>query len=283
MGRASDPALQALLGAFHDVPTEAPADLEDTHWTSQGATTYPPGAISDSAARITALLNEGGRDLLAQGLWSAGSAATVVGDVGTATATSSTSLTGSGGATHASNDSVGMVIVAFANGGYGIVGANTSGATPVFTIDRWYSPASPGGSPASTPSGTTGYMLVPGGVAMLFMGISANSAVPTVGDNYPGASWNLSSAMTGEISTSGGGLVPKVCVMAHTAGTNSLTATAVFTANSSDSLPVTIAKMGIGPSIVAGNRRGLQTLLSATATLNVSGDQLTVTDTITTS
>lgn len=267
--RSSDPALQSLLGAFHDVPTDAPADVEDTHWTRHAGQVYPPGAIPAPDAGITALLNNGGRDTWAANLWSGLGAATVLGDTGTATATGTSSLTGSGGATHGSNDSVNQVLVA--GTAYGIVTANTSGATPVFTVDRWYSPATPGGSAASTPGSTVVYALLPGGAPMLFMGLTANNSAPALTDT----------TLTGEITTASGGLIRKICVMAHTAGVNVVTATAVFTANGSDSLPVTISKMGIGSSITSGVKSGLQTLLSATATLNVIGDQLTVTDTIT--
>ena len=282
--RSDNPDLNALLAEFYGVPGEAPPDLEDTHWTRHGRVGYPPGAAPPPD--LTMLLNDGGRDSLDTACFSAGGSATVLGQTGTATATSATSLTGgteSPGGAHVANDAAGQVIVAWSNGAYGIVNSNTSGTSPVYTVDRWYTPGSPGGAAASTPGSTTGYTLMVGAPPMLFMGLSANTSTPLVGDNYPNAAWNLASAMTGEIVTAGGGLIPKIITFAHTAGTNSLTGTAVFTANGSDTLPVTIAKMGIGPSIVGGNRRGLQTLLNATATLNLSGDQLTVTDTITTS
>lgn len=269
--RCSDPRLNDLFAAFHDVPGVAPADLEDTHWTKHGTQTFPPGAIPDPASEITALLTNDGRDIWAAAMWSALGTATVIGDVGTATATSATSLTGGGGATHATNDAVGQTITALSSGAYGYVTANTSGATPVFTVDRWYAPATPGGSAAATPSGTTGYTLEAGGPPNLFIAITANAVAPAMTDHV----------LAGEIVTAGGGLIRKIGVTAHTAGTNVATVTGVFTANGSDSLPVTAAKLAIGPSMVATVKNALQTPLSATATLNVSGDQLTVTDTIT--
>lgn len=280
--RSDDAALAALVAEWYEVPAEAPEGLEDLYFTRFG----PPGVGPAWGADIEALLNDGGRDLWAQNLWSAGTSATIVGDTGTATVTTTSSLTGSGGATHATNDSQGQVLVCLSSTGgqvYGIVASNTSGATPVFTVDRWYNPANPGGAVGTQPAASTFYLLLAGGPPMLFMGISANNSAPAVGDNYSGgaANWVTNGLMTGEIATAGGGLIPKITVGAHTAGTNTLTATATFTANGSDTLPVTIAKMGIGPSILAATRRGLQTLLSATATLNVSGDQLTITDTIT--
>jgi hypothetical protein len=55
----------------------------------------------------------------------------------------------------------------------------------------------------------------------------------------------------------------------------------VFTANGSDSLPVVIAKMRLGPSLLSAADALFLTLLNATATLAAIGDQVTVTDTIT--
>lgn len=89
-----------------------------------------------------------------------------------------------------------------------------------------------------------------------------------------------STVLTGEITTGGGGLVRAAGTYAHTNGTSTYTITNTFTANGSDSLPVTIAKVGIfnassGGSIV------FETLLGTTATLSASGDTLTITQTVT--
>jgi hypothetical protein len=54
----------------------------------------------------------------------------------------------------------------------------------------------------------------------------------------------------------------------------------VFTANGSDSLPVTISKLGVFNASSSGTL-GYETLLNATATLTTSGDNVTVTHTIT--
>jgi hypothetical protein len=51
--------------------------------------------------------------------------------------------------------------------------------------------------------------------------------------------------LTGEIATAGGGLVRAQATYAHTAGTNTSTLTKTFTANASDALPVTVAKIGV--------------------------------------
>jgi hypothetical protein len=69
--------------------------------------------------------------------------------------------------------------------------------------------------------------------------------------------------------------------LSYSSGGSTGTVVAVFTANGSDALPVTIAKEGISPSIKSTVRNLLQTVLNATATLAAIGDQLTITDTIT--
>jgi hypothetical protein len=274
--RSSSPELAALLAEFHGVPAEAPADLEDTHWTQHGSTSYPPGAIPDPAAEVTALLTNAGRDTWAANLWSSLGTATVVGQVGTATATTATSLTGgteSPGGSHAANDAAGQILVALATGSYGIVVSNTSGTAPVYTIDQWYKPGTPGGTAAATPGSASGYALLPGGPPAIFMGITNNSTAPAMTDVV------LASEIT--VGTGDTGLIRKVGVTAHTAGASTSTLTAVFTASGVGSgLPVTVNKIAVGASIVATYKNTLQTPITA-ATLNVAGDQLTITDTIT--
>jgi hypothetical protein len=103
-----------------------------------------------------------------------------------------------------------------------------------------------------------------------WMALTANATAAAAGDT----------TLTGEITTGGGGLIRAAGAYAHTAGTNTYTISNTFTANGSDSLPVTIAKIGIFDAASVGNLV-FTTLLSATATLSASGDALTVTDTVT--
>ena len=102
------------------------------------------------------------------------------------------------------------------------------------------------------------------------MGLTANSTAPTATDV----------TLPGEITTVGGGLIRKICTYAHTAAAANFTLTAVFTGNGSDAYPVTVAKVGVSQSLVSTTRNLFQTLLNATATLAISGDQVTVTDTV---
>jgi len=104
-----------------------------------------------------------------------------------------------------------------------------------------------------------------------YMALTANSASPVATDT----------TLTGEITTASGGLIRAQGTPAHTNGTSTWTLTKTFTANGSDSLPVTIAKMATFNATPSGGTMMFETLLSATATLTASGDQLVLTDTVT--
>lgn len=105
-----------------------------------------------------------------------------------------------------------------------------------------------------------------------YIGLTANSTSPSAGNT----------TLSGEITTAGGGLVRAQATYAHTTGQATATLTRAFTANGSDSLPVTVAKIGVFTASTSGTMTN-ETLLSATATLSASGDSVTVTETITAS
>lgn len=104
-----------------------------------------------------------------------------------------------------------------------------------------------------------------------FVAITANATAPAAGDT----------TLTGEITTAGGGLIRQSGIYAHTLGTSSYTITSTFTANGTDTLPVTIAKRGIFDQLAVGGTLVFETLVSPTATLSAVSDSLTLTDTIT--
>lgn len=183
---------------------------------------------------------------------------------GTASATTATTLTTTGLTASAY---IGQMVVAGTV--YGVIVSNT---TTVITVERWVNPATPGGAAGSTPSSTTTFSIVPGQAPAAFMALTANNGAPASGDT----------ALTGEITTAGGGLIRKLCSFAHTSGTATYTEAATFTANGSDSLPVTLAKAGMFPTLTgATGIMVFETLMSATATMTVSGDQVTNTQTVT--
>lgn len=108
--------------------------------------------------------------------------------------------------------------------------------------------------------------------AFNYMGLANNATAtaPAAGDTV----------LTGEITTAGGGLIRAQATYAHTAGTNTSTLTKTFTANGTDSLPVTVSQMGIFNAVTAGTI-SYKTALNSNATLNISGDNVTVTETVT--
>jgi hypothetical protein len=152
---------------------------------------------------------------------------------------------------------------------YGVITANS---TTVLTVERWVNPATPGGAAGSTPGSTSTFSIVPGQAPAAFMALTANSSAASPSNT----------SLTGEITTAGGGLIRKLCSFAHTAGTSTYTEGATFTANGSDSLPVTAAKVGVFPTLTGAT--GIlvwETLLSATAAFAAIGDAATVTQTVT--
>jgi hypothetical protein len=193
----------------------------------------------------------------------------VLGAKGTATAASATSLTDSG-ATWGTTQFIGSLVVGTPASG-GLVYANVISHTgTVLTVDRWYDAVTPGGTAGTTP-GTNQYVIIPGQSPSMFMGISANASAVGAGDT----------TLVGEITTAGGGLIRKIAALTHSASAATGTVVAVFTANGTDSLPQTIHKMGISNSLLSTVINLLQTVLNADATITTSGDQLTITDTIT--
>lgn len=200
----------------------------------------------------------GGVDLMANALGN------TLGFTSTATATTATTLTSSG---FSSGAYVGQIVIA--GSVYGVI---TTNSTTVLTVERWVNPATPGGTAGTTPSSTAVFVIAPGQAPPAFMALTANNSA-TVGTD---------TTLSGEITTAGGGLIRKVCSFAHTAGTTTYTEAATFTGNGSDSYPVTVAKVGLFPTLTGAT--GIlvwETLLSATASFAASGDQATVTQTVT--
>ncbi len=108
--------------------------------------------------------------------------------------------------------------------------------------------------------------------AATYIALTANSTSPSAGDT----------TLTAEIATGGGGLIRAVGTYAHTTGAATYTLTKTFTANGSDSLPVTVAKVGVFNASSSGTLV-FESLLSPTATFSASGDNTTITVTVTVS
>lgn len=197
------------------------------------------------------------------------------GEAGTATASSATTLTTNSAVSHATNDLAGQAVyagTATVVGVYAPIVTNTSGTNTVLTVDRWYTPNAPGGAAGTTPATTSPYVIAPGGTPAWYMGLTATNTAFSSGDT----------TLAGEIVTAGGGLIRKICPYAHTAGTTTTTLTPVFTGNGSDSYPVTIAAIGVMNALTGTTCvLAYHTVLGSTATLSASGDNLTITETLT--
>jgi hypothetical protein len=210
--------------------------------------------------------------------------------IGTATGSTTTSLTDSGASFTASSGGppalgglVGHIVIAgstAANLTYGVIISNTGQA---LTIDQWHTVTAPE-TAATTPSATAPYVVLPGGSPCFYMGISVATRVFTAADTV----LTNDGSTVSELWFSGGGLRRRLASWSHTGGTATYALANTFTANGSDTLPQTIAKIGVfqhyvNTTVTTSNSGILlfQTLLSATATLSASGDNVLCTDTVT--
>lgn len=266
----SHPEFSAALADHWGVQHGKPRDVEDTHYTRLGARILPPGVHPRvyGADPQMALVNAG--RLLQSNMMGGGQ----VGDTGAGSAATATTLTT--GKTYTLNQWAGYRVYVYSTTGtkvvWGNVTSNTTGG--VLTVDRWYAAATPGGAADTTPSTPFGFIIADGGsTSAWFMGLSATAV---------GAA--TATSLSGEITTASGGLVRKISPYANTSTTSPVTwtLTPVFTANGSDSLPVTIVTIATFVSMVTSDVTDAMmasSSLSAAATLSASGDQLTVTDT----
>ena len=103
-----------------------------------------------------------------------------------------------------------------------------------------------------------------------YIALTANSTAPAAGDT----------TLAGEIVTASGGLIRALGTYAHTGGTSTYTVSKTFTTNANDTLPVTVAKVGLFTASSSGTMV-FETALSPTATLSAVGDTLTITQTVT--
>jgi hypothetical protein len=159
---------------------------------------------------------------------------------------------------------------------FGIIQSNTSATNSVLTIDRWYDatalPANVNAAAAATPSAGAWHIPV-GNAPAAYMGLTATATTAVDGDT----------ALTGELNAAGAaGLNRQLATYAHTAAGTTTTLTKTFTAAAADTLPVTVAQIGIFQGVVlASSRMFFRTVLNSPATASAIGDQVQVTETIT--
>lgn len=192
---------------------------------------------------------------------------------GPATATTSTSVTGTGTTWTASNLATPQLGLATFRVYMPVTGLTTapvygnivSNTTSVATIDQWWTAADGVGT---TPASTSALIIAPGGIGSVrFMALTTNASAAAA----------TNTTLTSEITTNGGSRA--LATYAHTQGAATQTLqkaysiTGTLTAIHRMGLFCTLSAAGADPLI-------LETVLSADATV-VNGDTLTVTDTIT--
>ncbi len=246
--------------------------VDELYWRLIGATSMAPGVppAAGAARDIKALLTNVGANQVSFGMSAKSNQATGVGTAATATGLSgATGLTASAwvGAILFVADTTNHEIV------FGIVTANT---TTAFTVDQWYSiSGGVGTTPAAGFEYNVGWFVPP----VWFMGISTTLASPAVTDT----------SLTGEATTLGmGRKITSSIITASTAsssGPPNTSAAVSATYTFSGSSATTFTGLGLFSSLVVAtaNTMYFETLFSGSFTVTNSGDQATVTDTITTS
>ena len=195
------------------------------------------------------------------------------GEVGTATATTATSITTNSATSHAVNDLVGHRVIATTPNPpvEGTVVSNTAGTNTTLTIDQWVVPGTT--TAATTPASTTNYCILSGGSPAPFIALNTNATAPAATDT-------MATFATNELQAAGGGLIRARATYSHTLGAASYSLTNTWTANANDGASNTVNKIGVCNSPKAGT--GLltfETAVPSPPTL-VSGDTIQITETI---
>jgi hypothetical protein len=264
--------VEKFLSEHYSVEAGKPEDVEFTHWTRHGEPGVMPKALElpnvtnlyTNAGRVISNINDGGGQT---GLTGTGTAAT------STTLTTNLTLTTNAWAgyrVYVMQTSTGPLV--WGN----VLSNNNTASASVLTVDRWYTAATPGGAAATTPSAGYYFMLADGGmVSSWFVGLTTTNITPAAGDT----------TLSGEYTTASGGFLRKIAPYAQTSGvaSRSITLTPVFTGNGSDTYPSTFYAIGVFTGMVVGSTVTMkfETSLSASATVAASGDNITVTETIT--
>lgn len=202
----------------------------------------------------------GGADMQADEIGGGG-----YGVTGAYTGSSTTGLTGATGLVASAH--IGKMVVV--GGVFGVVISNT---TTAFVVDQWYVPGTL--ALGSTPATSGTFSVVPGRAPAMYMAITTDSAAVNVTDT----------TLPTEIVAAGSGCLRKIAAYAHTTNATSYTMLATYTYTSTDQTfgSRIIAKLGMFNSVLgATGIMQFETLIVPTATLTATGDQLTLTQTVT--
>lgn len=199
----------------------------------------------------------------------------------TASASSSTSITATGASSHATNDATGAMILANTSSTwagttlYGNVQSNTSGTSPVYTVDRWYTIT--GAASGSSPSTSGPFVILPCMAPFWFVALSTSTSAVSATDT--------GAAMGGTEHNSNGLERRKITSITRTAGssiTYTVTLSTTFTYTSAGS--VNIGRAMLTNSLVDSNNFAyfIDQINSGTpATVSTNGDTLQIQYTIT--
>jgi hypothetical protein len=140
--------------------------------------------------------------------------------VGTATASSATTLTNSGASFPTSGQGLaGQIVCCGPNSsgaGSTVFGVIVSNTATVLTVDRWYNPGTL--AAGTTPNATATYQILPGQMPAIFLALTENATAPAASDV----------TLTGELTTDG--FARAIGVFAHTAAADNYTLQKTFTA-----------------------------------------------------
>ena len=192
------------------------------------------------------------------------------GDSGTATATSSTSLTDSGKTwATTSGANIGGVAgvwagkIVIAGTVWGTILSNTA---TVLTVDSWKTLSTSGAIATGSTPGNVAYQILPGGSPALYIALTTDSAVASASDTTLASEQNSN------------GLSRALATYAHTSGTSTYTLSKTFTYTGSGA--VAIAKVGVF-NASSGGVMMFESVLGTAATVAANGDTIAVTETIT--
>lgn len=228
-----------------------------------------------------------GRDQWQRGLMFgniAANAQSYTGATGAATATSATSLTNTGAAfptTGGPNTGLqGQVVVSAAAGVPGVFGVILSNTATVLTIDQWWNVASATAAAGTTPTATAEYIVLPWNSFANWIGLSTNSSAAAAGDVTRTADGLYADGTTSgtatEQSTNG---LSRVYVQPTFPGAGQIQLQYTWTYTGSSSVAIAKACL-FNTKAAAGTLLVLETLTSATATVNANGDTIQLTWTI---
>jgi hypothetical protein len=273
------PNLNAFYGGADDI--DAKVHKEVDYWTRNGAPgEYRAGVPADILKSFEAVYTVDGR--IMNNFNDGGDSLTAMGPMqGVGTGSTTTTLTGCTGLTV--NGLAGHRIYCYTTAGSVSAWGNCISNTAIaITVDQWYVPATPGGTAGASPGSPWFFVAVDGGMVSTWF-----AAMATGVNAAAAADHTLATGGNVEYVQAGGTLNRKICPTATdvSATARTVTLVPVFTANGTDALPKTFSMVGFFASMVvafggAGGPMKFETAISPTATLSASGDNVTLTETI---